>query len=139
MIQQTNPFFYNSCFNRILMNPLEIYWWLSLHYNEPFSQEMVEKKFQRPYKEVDQVFSEYYHENIIDMWKSLRLSKAAWLLIKTSVSLNAIAKEVGYPYRELEQLFLKEYRLTPHEFRLRYKDQGSSLSDALWDENPLWG
>lgn len=136
--QQTNSFFYNSCINRT-MNPLEIYLWASLHYNESFSEEKVEKKFQKSFQEVNEVFFEYYHENLVDAWKGLRLSKAAWLLMKTTVSLNAIAKEVGYPYRELEELFIEEYRLTPYEFRMRYKDKEGSLPDLLWDENPFWG
>jgi len=63
-------------------------------------------------------FSHYYHTSIGAFVHSVRMTRAANLLSTTDLSINVIARQVGYQHSgNFSRMFKKTYGKTPYEFR----------------------
>lgn len=120
------------------MNPVEIYYWLLLHYTEEFSKERISKISKLSYEATDLIFADWYKIDIEGMWHELRIAHAQWLLKNSEKTLNEVAREVGYDYRTFEAIFVSECGKTPWEFRMNGGFQESYPSDPCEDDVASW-
>lgn len=90
--------------------------------NPPTIQALSEQVLLSPQK-LKYAFAAQYHMGIYEYTLSLKMAHAAMLLSTTSMSIDAIANEVGYHYSgSFIQAFKKTYGQTPLKFRKSIPD-----------------
>ncbi len=75
------------------------------------------------------IFKEYTGKSPIDFLNSYRLERSSIMLEETDMLITEIALECGFAQQSyFNKLFLKEYGITPKEFRNRFQTNASVLA-----------
>lgn len=94
--------------------------YISEHYSEPISIVDVSSAVGFSPYYFSRLFKRSMNETIANYITSVRLSKAAELLISTDMNISDIAKNVGYnSVPHFHKAFKSMYHLTPREYRLQ--------------------
>lgn len=93
--------------------------WISEHYREDLSLEILSKKFSISASHLSRLFYQSFGISPINYLIDVRLNKAKDLLIFSDLPAGEIAEQVGYTnVYHFSNLFRKRIGLTPQEFRI---------------------
>ena len=123
----------NPCFD-LDQRGSAILLWLQNHCCESWDKEEYRRQlkecFQMDQKYVDKLLLYKYGCTFAKLRNSLRIRKAAGLLLGTRLSLEQIAEMCGYSsLQTCKRQFLKQYHRTPKEYRLRFSEAEHEHSD----------
>jgi two-component system response regulator YesN len=76
------------------------------------------------------IFKKHIEMNFLDYLNKIRIEKAKEYLKRVDYKIYEIAEEVGYKNpKHFSKIFKKIEKITPIEYRLRYKDEGEIGDD----------
>lgn len=105
----------------------QIYAYIESHSNQPFSLDVLAKKFAYHKSYIIQLTKKHYEITPAQLHNKFRLEKSKSLLIKSSMSIREISEELGfYDAAYFSKLFKKTYQITPKKFRTTYFEKYTS-------------
>lgn len=105
-------------YHRQLMRRAEEY--IQDHFGEPLTLQHMADHFHITPSYFSRLFAQFTGENYIDYLTRVRMEESRRLLLETDLRVYEIARRVGYrKSRYFSELFRKECRMSPGEFRAR--------------------
>ncbi len=99
---------------------LELKSYIESHFAEPLELRQLARRVHASVPHFCSEFKRYFKTPAMDFVIKLRLYRARMLLSNQNLSVNAIAREVGYEdLHYFSRLFKKRFGLSPHELRKR--------------------
>lgn len=95
--------------------------YIHLHFNEPISLNSVSEHFDLHASYISRMFKEHTGKTVNDYMHTLRITRAATLLMASEMSISDICMEVGYDnYRTFARVFREHHGMSPSEYRMSH-------------------
>lgn len=104
--------------------------YIDKNYNKDINMAVVSNYVSLNYSYFSTIFKKHIEMNFLDYLNKIRIEKAKEYLKRVDYKIYEIAEEVGYKNpKHFSKIFKKIEKITPIEYRLRYKDEGEIGDD----------
>ncbi|TDT70455.1 AraC family two component transcriptional regulator [Hypnocyclicus thermotrophus] len=104
--------------------------YIKQNYNKDINMAVVSNYVSLNYSYFSTIFKKHLEMNFLDYLNKIRIEKAKEYLKRVDYKIYEIAEEVGYKNpKHFSKIFKKIEKITPIEYRLRYKEEGEIGDD----------